>query len=120
MGMAFATIKNFPQAIQEINEAVKLAPQEQGIRNALSLFRMAEGSYPMAIEGAQMAIRLNPLDLQAVHLFGQPYLRQKDISQAKKVCEAIVKHIPQDPVAHCQLGDIDREAINMTQPLVIT
>jgi tetratricopeptide (TPR) repeat protein len=86
-----------------------LAPQDPGIRKALSLVRMAEGSYTMAIQEAQMAIRLNPRDVQAVHLLGQAYLRQKDISQAKKVYEAMVKQIPQDPVDHYQLRLIDRQ-----------
>jgi len=109
LGVAFATKKDIVRALQELNEAVKLAPQDRGIRKALVLVRMAEGSYSMAIDQAQMAITLNPRDVQAVHFGGKAYLRQKDIAQAKKVYEAIVKQIPQDSVAHYQLGLIDRQ-----------
>ena len=75
----------------------------------MAAVRVAEGSYAMAIEEAQMAIKLNPRDVQAVHILGQAYVEQKDISQAKKVYEAIVTQIPQDPLAHYQLGLIDQQ-----------
>ena len=58
LGVAFATKNEIAQALQELNEAVKLAPQDRTIRKALALVRMAEGSYTMAIEEAQVAIRL--------------------------------------------------------------
>ncbi len=109
LGVAFATKKDISQALQELNEAVKLAPQDRGIRKALSLVRMAEGSYGMAIEEAQTAIRLNARDVQAVHLLGQAYLKQKNVAQAKKVYQSIVKQIPQDAIAQFQLGVIDRQ-----------
>ena len=112
LGVAFATQKDIPQALQELNEAVKLDPKDRGIRKALAFVWMAEGSYGMAIEEAQQAVRLNARDVQAVHLMGQAHLRNKDTSIAKKVYEAIVKQIPQDAVAHFQLGLLARQEKN--------
>jgi tetratricopeptide (TPR) repeat protein len=71
----------------------------------------------MAIEEAQMAIKLNPRDVQAVHILGQAYLQQKDISQAKKVYQTIVQQIPQDPLAHYQLGLIDQKDKKYQEPI---
>ena len=109
LGLAFAAKNDTAQAIRELTEAEKLAPQDRGVRKALAVARMAEGSYKMAIEEAQIAIRLNPRDVQAVHILGQAYLREKDIAQAKKIYQEIVKQIPQDPLAHYQLGLIDQQ-----------
>ena len=109
LGLAFVAKNDTAQAIRELTEAQKLAPQDRGVRKALAVARMAEGSYTMAIEEAQMAIRLNPRDVQAVHILGEAYFRQKEVGLAKKVYQEIVKQIPQDPLAHYQLGLIDQQ-----------
>jgi tetratricopeptide (TPR) repeat protein len=109
LGLAFAQKNETVQAIQELTEAEKLAPQDRGVRKALALARMAEGSSKMAIEEAQMAIRLNPRDVQAVHILGQAYFGEKDFSSAKKVYQAIIAQIPQDAIAHFHLGLIDQQ-----------
>ena len=109
LGLAFAKKNETVQAIQELTEAKELAPQVRGVRKALAVGLMAEGSYKMAIEEAQMAIRLNPRDVQAVEILGQAYFGEKDFSAAKKVYQAIIDQIPQDAIAHFHLGVIDQQ-----------
>jgi tetratricopeptide (TPR) repeat protein len=112
LGVAFSSKKDIPRAIEELETAATLAPQDRGIRKSLAWLRMGEGSFEKAVEEAQMALRLNPRDVQAVHLLGQAYLRQKDVTQAKKLYQAIVEQLPHDPVAHFQLGLIDQQDQN--------
>ncbi len=104
LGVAYALKKEIPQAVQSLTTASTLAPQDRHIRKTLAWVRMLEGSWDLAIEEAHRAIQLNPRDVQTVHFLGEAYLRKQDVTQAKKVYQSIIEQIPQDPLAHYQLG----------------
>ncbi len=109
LGMAWGQKNDIPQAIQSLSQAKRLAPQDRGIRKAMAIVRLAEGSYDLAIEEARAALQLNPRDLQAVHILAQAFLGNKDVGQAKRLYEAIVDKVPQDFTAHYKLGLIARQ-----------
>ena len=89
-----------------------------GARNALATVRLAEGSYDMAIEQAEMAFRMNSRNIRAVRILGEAYLRKGEVSRAKRIYEAIVEQIPQDAPSHYSLGLIAR-AIKMKRELLL-
>jgi tetratricopeptide (TPR) repeat protein len=114
LGLAYGTKNDVPQTRRELTEAVKLAPTMVDARTSLAGLHLAEGSYELAIEQAQAALRLNGRNLQAATILGDAYLRKNDLSKAKQTFEAIAKALPKEPLSRYRLGLIARNEKNDT------
>jgi len=70
------------QARAAFTEAVKFNPILPEARTALAAIHLAEGSADLAIAQAQVAIQLNPRNVQAAIILGDAYLRKGTLPRA--------------------------------------
>ena len=59
-GIAYAEQKIFPQAIQDLSEAIRLIPRNPALYNNRALAYQENGQFALALEDYNIAIRLNP------------------------------------------------------------
>ena len=112
LGLAFVAKNDLLQARRELAETVKLDPNLAEARIALAALHLAEGSSDLAIEQAQMALRINGRNLRAATILGDAYLRKNDLAKAKQTFETISKALPQEPLSRYRLGLIARSKKN--------
>jgi len=108
LGVAYGMTNDFSQAASELAEAIKYAPNSYESRVALAALQLAQGLDNEAIEQAQIALRLNPRNVQPAMILGEAYLHKSDAAKAGQVFEAITKALPNQKVAHHRLGLIAR------------
>jgi tetratricopeptide (TPR) repeat protein len=117
LGLAFMQKDDLPQARRELTESVKLAPNITENRSALAGLHLAEGSYELAIEQAQAAIRLNGRNLQAATILGDAFLGKGDLTRAKQTFETISKALPKESYSRYRLGLIAQNEKNYAAAL---
>lgn len=108
LGMAYGAKNDLAQAVRELNEAITLAPNSYESHVALAAIHLNQGSGDQALEQAQIALRLNPRNVQPALIMGEAYLRKGDTARASQVFEAIIKAVPDHAFAHQGLGLIAR------------
>lgn len=112
LGVAFLQKRQTTQARRAFTEAVKLNPNLPETRIALAALHLSEGSADLAIEQAQAAIQLNPLNHQAAIIAGDAYLRKEDFAKSRQVYEAIAQALPKEPIGPYRLGLVARAENN--------
>ena len=117
LGLAFLSIGDTAQARQVLTDAAKEAPSAWDIRTSLAAVHLTEGSYELAIESAQLALRGNSRNVRAAIILGDAYLRKGETAKAKQVFEAIIKALPREPSSHYRLGIIARTNRNDAEAL---
>jgi tetratricopeptide (TPR) repeat protein len=108
LGVAFMHKRQTAQARGAFTEAVKLDPNLSETRTALAVLYLSEGSADLAIEQAQAAIQLNPLNVRAAIIAGDAYLHKRDFAKSRQVYEAIAQALPKEPVGPYRLGLVAR------------
>jgi tetratricopeptide (TPR) repeat protein len=104
LGVAFLQKRQNAQARGAFTEAIKLNPNLPEPRTALAEIYLTEGSPDMAIEQAQAAVQLNPLNIPAVVIEGDAYLRKGDFTKSRRVYETIAKALPNEFIGPYRLG----------------
>jgi tetratricopeptide (TPR) repeat protein len=108
LGLALAEKHEGGQARRKLSEAVKLAPTLAESRTELAAMYAAEGSYDLAIEEAQAAVRIKGRNVRAAVVLGEAYLRKGEVAKGRQAFEAIVEAIPNDSSSLYRLGLIAR------------
>lgn len=117
LGLALLSIGDTAQARQVLTDALREAPSSWDIRTSLAAVHLTEGTYDLAIESAQLALRDNSRNVRAAIILGDAYLRKGETAKAKQVFEAIIKALPQEPSSHYRLGIIARMNRNDAEAL---
>ena len=108
LGIAWAQLRQLPQALSELKEARALDPQSSDIHTTLAQVYLAQGSLSLAIQEGQEALRSSPHNMAAVRVLGEAQLLAGDTKQAQQLFKALVSVLPHDPLLHHRLGIISR------------
>lgn len=116
-GAALLQKQQVAQARGEIIEAVTLAPEFADAHIALSAVHLSEGSWDLAIEQAQTALKLNPRKVQAALTLGEALLRKGDKTKSRLIFEQLAAGMPSNPIGPYKLGMLARREKNESRAI---
>ena len=93
-----------PEAFKDLDEAIRLNPQNAEAYYQRGLAYQKEGYADRAIQDFDMAIRLDPALAKAYSNRGYAYLNQKQYDRAIADCTEAIKLNPDDAVARYNRG----------------
>ncbi|HKQ36114.1 MAG TPA: tetratricopeptide repeat protein [Nitrospiraceae bacterium] len=117
LGVAFMRERQISQARGAFADAVKANPNLPESRTALAELYLAEGSSDLALEQAQVALHLNPRNVQAAIISGDAYLRKGDLVKSRQIFEAIAQGLPKEAIGPYRLGLVARAEKNDAKAL---
>ena len=108
IAMAHYGNRNMQQAKAALAEAVTLNPKAEEPRLLLAEIQLREGSagQDQAIDGLNAVLKDHPGSVQAHLLLGNGYLLKRNLPEATKVFENLIKIAPNNPVGYTQMGRI--------------
>jgi tetratricopeptide (TPR) repeat protein len=89
---------------KEVQEAVKLAPNNVRARLVLGQVYLQSNAPAAAEQEAVEVLRRNPSNLQAAVLYGDSFLARKDWKKAEQVYGSMVKQMPKNPLGFFKMG----------------
>jgi Flp pilus assembly protein TadD len=89
LGVVFMREKNWPQALEYLSQAEKLAPQVTGIRLNIGLAHYKQDEYAAAIPQFESVLRDDSASLQARRLLGLCYLFEERYAEAASTLEPL-------------------------------
>lgn len=84
-------------ALAHLNNAVKLRPNDPEIRNLIAAIHRKQGRPREAVEHLRAVVALNPRDVEPVVLLAATMRDANMFEDARQVCEAALKMIPDHP-----------------------
>ena len=85
---------------QDLREAARIAPKDEGIRAQVALGYMAGDRSAESIPELEQVIHLNPGKTGARYMLALNHLRGKDYGKAASVAQELIRREPQNPVGH--------------------
>lgn len=105
-GQAFNRLKQFKQAADMFEQAVRLAPELADLRLHLGLSRLAIGAEEDAIADLRKALSMEPDNTKPGVMLGIVYLKQGELDKALTVANQLVSSQPEEPAGYNLLGAI--------------
>jgi len=104
--MAFYKEKHFDSALDELEAARKLAPEDDTILNWIGWINLSEGRFNEARGPLEHAIKVKPSSIDAHLNLGNVYDGLKMYNEAVREFDAIIKLKPQSADAYYNLGSV--------------
>jgi tetratricopeptide (TPR) repeat protein len=105
-GTSYERVKNWPKAEADLQQALKLAPDQPMILNYLGYSWVDQGkNLKQGLALIEKAVRLKPDDGYIVDSLGWAHFRQGNFKEAAKWLERAVELRPEDPVLNDHFGD---------------
>ena len=105
-GKALATEGRYQEAIDHLNEALRLRPVYFEARNNLGMVFFMQGRADEAMECFEEALRIRPDKAEAYHNLGSAYARQGKFELASQNYKEALRLKPYYPMAYYNLGVI--------------
>ncbi|MBV8771527.1 MAG: tetratricopeptide repeat protein [Deltaproteobacteria bacterium] len=105
LGAAYAASNDLSKARQQLETAIKLAPNSEMYR-VLAAVDLKQGYYPGALEAVNHALQYSPDNIQALLLKGDALAEEGQYQQAEQAFRQVTKLAPQNSVAHKRLGQV--------------
>jgi tetratricopeptide (TPR) repeat protein len=115
LGVLFLDKRNYPQAIQQFQSAIRLKPDLAEAQSNLSLALLREGKIDAAIEHGLQAVRLEPASSKLHSMLGTAFWSKGDVRQAAIYFRNALSHEPVAPQAHYNLGLLYMKEANAFQ-----
>lgn len=106
LGIAYDRIGRYTEAVEELKEALRLAPAYVEARNNLAVAYDNMGRYDDALMELQQAVRLNPEYTEAHGNLGNLYARSGRYEEAVQELKEALRLNPGYAAAHNNLGNI--------------
>lgn len=110
-------IKDRSKAVADMQEAIKLEPENTAYRLTMALLLRADGKLDEALEAVQEAKELNPADGNAVILEGEIHRQQDRIDEALASFDQATELAPQAPGPYQNRGEIYRQQGNYNEAI---
>ncbi|HEU5457916.1 MAG TPA: tetratricopeptide repeat protein [Terracidiphilus sp.] len=99
--------RQFHEAREDLEAAVKLNPNFPGLQTLVGQARDALGDQDAAMPAFEAAVKENPHDFMANLYLGTMWLKQRDLEKARPLLEEAVKLQPQAPMARFQMAKLN-------------
>lgn len=106
LGIAYDRIGRYGEAIEELNEALRLNPEYVEVHNNLAVTYDKMGKHDEALGHLNEALRLNPAYAEAHSNLGNLYARTARYEEAMEELKEAIKLKPAHAKAHNSLGHI--------------
>ncbi len=105
-GTSYERVKNWPKAEADLQQALKLAPEQPMILNYLGYSWIDQNkNLKQGMALIEKAVRLKPDDGYIVDSLGWAHFKQGNFKEAVKWLERAVELRPEDPVLNDHFGD---------------
>ncbi|MFN3744074.1 MAG: tetratricopeptide repeat protein [Hyphomicrobiaceae bacterium] len=105
-GTAYERSKNWPKAEADLQQALKLSPEQPSVLNYLGYSWVDQNkNLRQGMEHIRKAVRLRPDDGHIVDSLGWAHYRLGNFKEAVRYLERAVELMPQDPILNDHLGD---------------
>lgn len=104
---------NNMQTINNLEEKVKLNPEDYKSLLELAHLKNDSGLFEAAIQNYKTYLEKNPKDADARVDMGVCYFNLKDFTNAIKEMETAIKYVPDHQIAHLNLGIVNLSAGNV-------
>jgi tetratricopeptide (TPR) repeat protein len=105
-GTSYERVKNWPKAEADLQQALKLAPDQPMVLNYLGYSWVDQGkNLKQGMTLIEKAVKLKPDDGYIVDSLGWAHFKQGNFKEAAKWLERAVELRPEDPVLNDHLGD---------------
>ena len=91
-------------ARKEVNEAVRLDPDEERHFALLASVELAERNWPAALEAAERGLRLNPEDVGCANLRSMALVRMGRKAEAMATVDFALERDPENAISHANQG----------------
>ncbi len=106
-GVCYERLHEWPKAQADLEEALKLSPDESVVLNYLGYTWVDQGTnIKQGMDYIRKAVRLKPEDGYYVDSLGWAYYRMGDLNKAVAQLEHAVELKPEDPIINDHLGDV--------------
>ena len=95
---------NLGQAQRSLGTALELEPNYREARLQLAEIQNRTNAWDAAMSNARVLLQRDPRDVEAMLVYSQSLLLQKDFAQAEKVLKAALQQAPKNAEAHVQWG----------------
>jgi tetratricopeptide (TPR) repeat protein len=117
-GMEYTTQQQYPEAIADFSEALKLKPDDAGIYERRAYAEMKTNAYDKALSDYSEAIRLKPDEVRYYLLRGYIYETKEDIKNSTADTEKALKLDPNNEEAKSRKARLEkRQSMNTPLPL---
>jgi tetratricopeptide (TPR) repeat protein len=99
--------REFHEAREDLDAAVKLNPDFPGLQTLVGQARDALGDSDAALPAFEAAVQQNPKDFMANLYLGALWLKKRELEKARPLLEEAVKLQPQAPEARLQLAKLN-------------
>ncbi|HEV2214329.1 MAG TPA: tetratricopeptide repeat protein [Terracidiphilus sp.] len=99
--------REFHEAREDLEAAVKLNPNFPGLQTLVGQARDALGDQAAAMPAFEAAVKENPHDFMANLYLGTMWLNQRDIEKARPLLEEALKLQPQAAMARLQMAKLN-------------
>jgi tetratricopeptide (TPR) repeat protein len=112
-GMEYTTQQQYPEAIADFSEALKLKPDDAGIYERRAYVEMKTNDYDKALADYSEAIRLKPKEVRYYLLRGYIYETKDDIKSSLADTETALKLSPNNQEAKSRKSRLEtRQSLN--------
>lgn len=118
LGIAFMQKRQATQARAALTDAVKYHPKLGEAHTALAQIYLTEGSTDLALQETQLALQIDPRNLQAAIISGEAYRGKGEFAKSRQVFDAISKALPTEPIGPYHLGLVARSENNTVKALM--
>ena len=116
-GMEYTTQQQYPEAIADFSEALKLKPDDAGIYERRAYVEMKTNAYDKALADYSEAIRLKPNEVRYYLLRGYIYETKDDIKSSLADTEQALKLDPNNEEAKNRKARLEkRQSMNAPLP----
>ena len=101
---AYLKRRDFGQARQALDTALKYDPDYQTARLELAEIQNRMGAADAAMSNAKRALQTNPADVRAMLSYSQSLISKQRYAEAEKIVKIVVERTPNSAEAHRQFG----------------
>ena len=111
IGITYKWQRNYPKAIETLEGALKIEPENVKLRNELAIVYKEQKDYPKAIKNLEKALEINDQDVKTLNELAIVFKEQKNYPKALEIFTLLTEehaHIP----AYNEMGMIYKEQRN--------
>ncbi|OGQ95044.1 MAG: hypothetical protein A2284_18775 [Deltaproteobacteria bacterium RIFOXYA12_FULL_61_11] len=105
-GYLFELKKNYREAINQYNIAIKLQPADVNYRSRLAQIYLLLGHFDKALSEVNEVLKITPNNARVLDIKGKIYLQNNQLKAAAAIYENVIKLDPFDYEAYLALGNI--------------
>jgi eukaryotic-like serine/threonine-protein kinase len=106
LGSVYSATGKYSEAIAELNRALALAPNSDGVYRRLGNAYLASGNGAQAIEAFKKAVALNPYYWSNQNALGSAYFQLGDYSKAEQAFQQVIALEPDIDAGYENLGNV--------------